>query len=33
VGDAAWAGWCSVGAGALLLGVQMAGHFGKVRNR
>jgi hypothetical protein len=33
VGDAAWPGWCSEGAGALLLGVQMAGHFGKVRNR
>jgi hypothetical protein len=31
VGDAAWAGWCAVGAGALLLGVLMAGHFGNVR--
>ena len=30
-GDAAWAGWCWVGAGVLLLGVLMAGHFGKVR--
>ena len=28
---AAWAGWCVVGAGALLLGVMMAGHFGRVR--
>jgi hypothetical protein len=32
-GDAAWAGWCVVGAGVLLLGVMMAGHFGRVRNQ
>jgi hypothetical protein len=30
-GDAAWAGWIAIGAGALFLGVQMAIHFGKVR--
>jgi hypothetical protein len=30
-GDAPWAGWMAVGAGALLLAVQMAMHFGKVR--
>jgi hypothetical protein len=28
-----WAGWLVVGAGALLLGVMMALHFGKVRGR
>jgi hypothetical protein len=26
-----WAGWFAVGAGALLLALQMAAHFGKVR--
>jgi hypothetical protein len=26
-----WTGWSTVGAGALLLSVQMAAHFGKVR--
>jgi hypothetical protein len=31
IGDAAWVGWCVVGVGALLLGVLMATHFGKVR--
>jgi hypothetical protein len=31
VGDSAWAGWVAVGAGALLLAVQGATHFGKVR--
>ena len=30
-GDAAWVGWCVVGAGALLLAVQVSTHFGKVR--
>jgi hypothetical protein len=30
-GDAVWAGWIAVGAGALLLAAQMAVHFGKVR--
>lgn len=30
-GDAAWVGWMDVGAGVLLLGVQAATHFGKVR--
>ena len=27
-----WAGWFAVGAGALLLALQMAAHFGKVRS-
>jgi hypothetical protein len=31
VGDAAWAGWCVFGAGALCLAVQASIHFGKVR--
>jgi hypothetical protein len=30
-GDAPWAGWMAVGAGALLLAVQLSTHFGKVR--
>ena len=30
-GDAAVSGWIAVGLGALLLSVQMATHFGKVR--
>jgi hypothetical protein len=30
-GESAAAGWCAVGAGALLLAVQASLHFGKVR--
>jgi hypothetical protein len=30
-GDAAWGGWASVGAGALLMSIQLASHFGEVR--
>ena len=30
-GESAAAGWCAVGAGALLLAVQASVHFGKVR--
>ncbi len=30
-GEAAWAGWIAFGAGALLLAIAMATHFGKVR--
>jgi hypothetical protein len=31
VGDAAWTGWIALGAGALLLSVQVSIHFGAVR--
>jgi hypothetical protein len=30
-GDAAWSGWIAVGLGMLILSVQLATHFGRVR--